>query len=81
MYYFAKITGVIPKGMDLKEAPTETQIFKDLTQAKEWLLGEALNELPTPVHSVEITLDASGTESVWREYHWGHDALKAKNKQ
>ncbi|MCA6116908.1 hypothetical protein J6524_18775 [Bradyrhizobium sp. WSM 1738] len=75
--YFAKITGVIPKGMDLTEPPEEMRLFKDLTEAKQWLLGEALTELPTPVHMIEITKDG---ESVWREYHWSHDALKSKNE-
>ena len=75
----AKITGVIPKGMPLPAAPIETKEFSTQAEATEWLLGEALSSLPTPVHSVEV-LTADG-KSVWREWHWSHDALKSKNEK
>ena len=75
----AKITGVIPQGMSLPAAPVETKEFSTQAEATEWLLGEGLNNLPTPVHSVEV-FSADG-KSVWREWHWSHDALKAKNEK
>jgi hypothetical protein len=75
--YLAKITGVIPKGMDLKEAPVETREFANLVEAKQWLLGEALTNLSTPVNNIEVF---SNGQSVWREWHWSHDALKSKNE-
>ncbi|MEW6639966.1 MAG: hypothetical protein AB1586_05635 [Pseudomonadota bacterium] len=75
--FLAKITGVIPRGADLPAAPVETREFSDITKAKQWLLGEALTNLPTPVHSIEVFSDG---RSVWREWHWSHDALKSKNE-
>ena len=77
--FLAKITGVIPKGMSLPAAPVETKKFPSRAEATEWLLGEALNNLPTPVSTVEVFSDSG--ESVWREWHWSHDALKAKNEK
>jgi hypothetical protein len=77
--FLAKITGVIPKGMSLATAPVEMKEFSSRGEATEWLLGEALNNHPTPVHCVEV-FSADG-ESVWREWHWSHDALKAKNEK
>jgi hypothetical protein len=77
--FLAKITGVIPKGMSLPAAPVETKEFSAQAEATEWLLDEALNNLPTPVSSVEV-FSADG-KSVWREWHWSHEALKAKNEK
>jgi hypothetical protein len=59
------------------EAPVETREFTDLTAAKQWLLGEALTNLPTPVNNIEVT---SNGQSIWREWHWSHEALKSKNE-
>ncbi|WP_439408612.1 hypothetical protein ACNJX9_09865 [Bradyrhizobium sp. DASA03076] len=70
--FLAKITGVIPKGMNLPAAPIETREFDNITAAKQWLLGEALSNLPTPVNNVEVFENG---QSVWREWHWSHDAL------
>lgn len=75
--FLAKITGVIPKGVNLLAAPEETREFDSITAAKQWLLGEALTNLPTPVKTVEVF---NRGESVWREWHWSHDALKLKNE-
>ncbi|WP_213737035.1 hypothetical protein [Bradyrhizobium sp. dw_411] len=75
--FTAKITGVIPKGMNITSAPVETREFDNITAAKQWLLGEALSNLPTPVSTVEVF---SGGQSIWREWHWSHDALKSKNE-
>jgi hypothetical protein len=72
----ATITGVIPKGMQLSAAPVETREFDNITAAKQWLLGEALN-LPTPVYSVQVFQYG---QSVWQAYHSSHDALKSKNE-
>jgi hypothetical protein len=58
--------------------PVETREFRDVVEAKQWLLGEALYKLPTPVEKVEI-FSADG-QSEWREWHWGHEALKSKNE-
>jgi len=77
--FLAKITGVIPKGLLLPAAPVETKKFPSRAEATEWLLGEALNNLPTPVNTVEVFSESG--ESVWREWHWSHDALKAKNEK
>jgi RNA polymerase-interacting CarD/CdnL/TRCF family regulator len=77
--FLAKITGVISKRMSLPAAPIETKKFPSRAEATEWLLGEALNNLPTPVNSVEVFSESG--ESVWREWHWSHDALKAKNEK
>lgn len=57
--YLAKITGVTPKGLNLKEAPVETREFDNITAAKQWLLGEALTNLPTPVNNIEVLKTAS----------------------
>ncbi|KJC62174.1 hypothetical protein UP10_02040 [Bradyrhizobium sp. LTSPM299] len=73
----ATITGVIPKGMQLSAAPVETRDFDNITTAKQWLLGEALTNLPTPVYSVQVFQDG---QSVWQAYHSSHDALKDKNE-
>ncbi|WP_315711648.1 MULTISPECIES: hypothetical protein [unclassified Bradyrhizobium] len=75
--FLAKITGVIPKGMNLRAAPVQTQEFDNITAAKQWLLGEALTNLPTPINNVEVFENG---QSVWREWHWSHDALKSKNE-
>jgi hypothetical protein len=75
--YLAKITGVTPKGLNLKEAPVETREFDNITAAKQWLLDEALTNLPTPVNNIEVFENG---QSVWREWHWSHDALKSKNE-
>lgn len=75
--FLAKITGVVPKGSNLPAPPVETREFDNLTAAKQWLFGEALTNLPTPVDNIEV-LDNG--QSVWREWHWGHDALKSKNE-
>ncbi|WP_157043485.1 hypothetical protein [Nitrobacter hamburgensis] len=77
--FIAKIVGVIPKGMSLTVAPSETREFATQSEAVDWLLGEALSSLPTPVNSVEV-LSPDG-KSVWREWHWSHDALKTKNEK
>ena len=73
----ATITGVIPKGVNLSATPVETREFENVTAAKQWLLGEALSNLPTPVEKVEVFSEG---KSVWREWHWSHDALKSKNE-
>lgn len=52
--FLAKITGVIPKGMNLPAAPVETREFEKVTVAKQWLLGEALTNFPIPVERMEI---------------------------
>jgi hypothetical protein len=75
--FLAKITGVVPKGTNLTAPPVETREFDNITAAKQWLLGEALTNLPTPVNSIEIFENG---KSVWREWHWSHDALKSKNE-
>jgi hypothetical protein len=41
------------------------------------LLGEGLTNLPTPVNNIEVFENG---QSVWREWHWSHDALKSKNE-
>jgi hypothetical protein len=60
--FTAKITGVIPKGMSLPAAPVETKQFASLVEAKQWLLGEALYNLHTPVEKVEV-FSAMGSQS------------------
>jgi hypothetical protein len=75
--FLARITGVIPKGMNLPAAPVETREFDNITAAKQWLLGEALTNLPTPVYTVQVFQDG---QSVWQAYHTSHDALSSKNE-
>jgi hypothetical protein len=38
--FVVNITGVIPRGMSLPAAPVESREFSNITQAKQWLLGE-----------------------------------------
>jgi len=61
--------------MNLKEAPVETREFDNLTAAKAVASWRGSNNLPTPVNNIEVF---SNGESVWREWHWSHDALKSK---
>ncbi|SFN37881.1 hypothetical protein SAMN05216573_11257 [Bradyrhizobium sp. Rc3b] len=75
--FLAKITGVIPQGMNLPAPPVEMREFDNITTAKQWLLGEALTNLPTPVNNIEVFENG---QSVWREWHSSHDALISKNE-
>jgi hypothetical protein len=79
--FVAKLTGVFPRGdvvpVGVKE-PIETKDFSTESAAIEWLTGEGLRNFPWPISCAEL-FSAEG-ESVWREWHWSHPALKAKNE-
>lgn len=82
--YFAKLTGVFPKGVKGFEPipgvrePVESREFESEAAAKAWLLGDGLHNFRWPIYSVEI-LDAAG-QQVWRAYHSSNDVLANKNE-
>jgi hypothetical protein len=79
--FVAKLTGVFPRGVEPPSGvrePVETKDFSNESDARAWLIGEGLQDFPWPISCAEL-FSADG-KSVWREWHWSHPALKAKNE-
>jgi len=73
--FVAKLIGAVPRG---ERDPIETKEFSTQGAGIEWLTGQGLKDFPWPISRAELF--AADGKSVWREWHWSHPALKAKNE-